>query len=115
MREILFGTQIRSTERRLEGLEARIETNYRELTEMVNQKTSSLADSFANQLASVRRELIEGVERLASEQTAQLRATQRTISDRLEKQWNDHSKDNQTRRRASCPVACPPERVKEAN
>lgn len=56
LREILYGNQARSTEKRLEGLEMRLDAVHHELSDAVSQRVGALADSSAAQLAAIRKE-----------------------------------------------------------
>lgn len=85
LRDILFGSQSRATEKRLTDLEFGLQASRRELAETLNDKAQGVAGAAASQLAETRKDMAERLERQNSEQSAQLRAAQKELSDRLDK------------------------------
>jgi hypothetical protein len=86
LREILYGTQARTTDKRLLDLEVRVETQRRELTESLLEKTNLLGESAGSQLASVRKDLSDRLDRQVTDQAAQLRMAQQNLNGRIDEQ-----------------------------
>ena len=86
LREILYGTQARTTDKRLLDLEVRVETQRRELTESLLEKTNLLGESAGSQLAAVRKDLSDRLERQITDQAAQLRMAQQNLNGRIDEQ-----------------------------
>ena len=91
LRDILFGSQSRTFEKRLGDLEAGLRTARQELTDQLNEKLNALADSNASQLAEVRREFGEKLEKQSTDQSSQLRAAQKELSERLDWQSTEQA------------------------
>lgn len=91
LRDILFGSQSRTFEKRLGDLEAGLRTARQELTDQLNEKLNALADSNASQLAEVRREFGEKLEKQSTDQSSQLRAAQKELSERLDRQSTEQA------------------------
>ena len=72
LREILYGNQARTTERRVTDLESQIETLRRTLTDTLQEKVDTLASSSTAQLSSTRIELTQRLEGQTNEQKAAL-------------------------------------------
>ncbi len=81
LRNILYGNQARATEQRLTDLEVRIETVQRDLSDDINQRAASLANSASTQLTDVQQKL-----------TDQLNQTAVDFNQRLDKQIKDIQK-----------------------
>ena len=86
LREILYGSQSRATDKRLIDLETRLETYRRELTEALHEKINLTGEAAGSQLATARKELSDRLERQTTDQAAQLRNAQQNLSGRIEEQ-----------------------------
>jgi hypothetical protein len=86
LRDILYGTQSRTTDKRLIDLDARVETLRRESTEALHEKFNTLAESSSGQLAAARKELADRIDRQVIEHAAQLRTAQQSLGGRLDEQ-----------------------------
>ncbi|MFO7684156.1 MAG: hypothetical protein R6X34_29345 [Chloroflexota bacterium] len=86
LRDILFGGQTRSTEKRINDLELRLETVQQELNELIERRVSSLDKSAGNQLAATRTDFVERLNMKTETQSQNLRAVQQELTDRLEKE-----------------------------
>ena len=73
LRDILYGGQARVTDKRLAELEMHLETIHRDLADTSNEKISELAETSSAQLAAVRKELTERLDKQAMDQSAHLR------------------------------------------
>jgi hypothetical protein len=91
LRDILFGSQTRSLDKRLGDLETRLETMRQELLNLFTEKIDALADSTSTQGAESRREFNSRLTSQAEEQSVHVRAVQKELSDRLDKQSNEQS------------------------
>lgn len=91
LRDILFGSQSRTFEKRLGDLETGVKTTRQELTDLLDTKISTLADSTSSQFSDVRREFNEKLDKLGIEQSSQLRTAQKDLSERLERQSTEQS------------------------
>jgi DNA anti-recombination protein RmuC len=89
LRDILFGGQTRSMEKRMTDLELRTEAIRQELVDLIAEKTESLDASASNQLAATRTDLLERLNMKTDAQSQNLRALQQELSDRLEQQGAD--------------------------
>ncbi len=85
LRDILFGSQTRSLDKRLGDLETRLETVRQETANLFTEKIDRLANSTSAQFAETRREFNSKFTSQAEEQSAQLRAVQKESSDSVEK------------------------------
>jgi hypothetical protein len=79
LRDILYGGQARVTDKRLAELEMHLETIRRDLADTSNEKISALAETSSAQLAAVRKELTERLDKQAMDQSAHLRTVQQTL------------------------------------
>lgn len=118
LRDILFGSQNRSTNKRLEDLEAKVDALHHDLTNLLYEKTTVLSETISTQITAVRKDLgdristqnetlnnqLRQVEQKLStrletqntEQTSQLRAAQRELTTQLAKQENEQTTQLQT-------------------
>lgn len=91
LRDILFGSQSRTIEKRLGDLESGLNTTRREMTDLLNEKLNVLSDSTATQFSDLRREFNEKLDKQGTDQSSQLRAVQKELSERLERQSAEQS------------------------
>lgn len=91
LRDILFGSQARTTERRLEELSSRLETWRYELTNLLSERVTTLNDSLSGQITAVRKDLTERLNKQTSDQMAQLRQLEQKLSGRLESQTTEQT------------------------
>lgn len=89
LRDILYGNQARSTDRRLSDAEGQIEALRRNLTDLLHEKVDTLEKSTSTQLSSTNSGLAKRLEGQSGEQTAALRMVQQTLSERLDQQELD--------------------------
>lgn len=91
LRDILFGSQSRTFEKRLGDLESGLKSTRQEMTDLLNEKLNALADSTSSQFSDVRREFNEKLDKQGMDQSSQLRAAQKDLSERLERQSAEQS------------------------
>jgi ribosome recycling factor len=91
LRDILFGSQSRTIEKRLADLEAGLQSSRRELTDLLNDKFNILTDSTSTQVNDTRREFAEKLEKQGTDQSSQLRSVQKELLDRLERQHTEQT------------------------
>jgi len=91
LRDILFGSQSRTYEKRLGDLETGLKTTRQEITDLISEKLNALADSTSSQFSDTRREFHDKLEKQGSDQSSQLRSAQKDLSERLERQSAEQS------------------------
>lgn len=91
LRDILFGSQSRTMEKRLGDLESDLKKARQEMTDLLNDKVSTLTDSTFTQFADTRREFNEKLDKQGTDQSSQLRGAQKDLSERLERQSAEQS------------------------
>jgi hypothetical protein len=91
LRDILFGSQSRTIEKRLADLEFGLQAARRELSDTFGDKLESASGTSASQLTETRTEFNRKLESLGSEQTAQLRSAQKDLAERLERQTSEQN------------------------
>ncbi|MCA9970483.1 MAG: hypothetical protein KC425_09725 [Anaerolineales bacterium] len=80
LRDILFGSQARSTDRRMTGLETTVAALRQELTQLVEQKVGALANNATSQVSTTNRELGDRLVQQAADQNSRLRAAQEALN-----------------------------------
>ena len=96
LRDILYGGQARTTDRRLTDVEGQIEALRRNLTDLLHEKVDTLESSTSTQLSSTHTELAKRLEGQSNEQSAALRMVQQALSERLDQQELDQVKELRT-------------------
>lgn len=91
LRDILFGSQSRTIEKRLADLETGLQTTRRELTERFTDGLQRTSETAAGQLTETRAEFNRKLESLGSEQATQLRVAQKDLAERIERQSTDQN------------------------
>jgi uncharacterized phage infection (PIP) family protein YhgE len=86
LRDILFGSQTRTTEKRLSDLETGLQAARRELSDALHDKIDAASGSSFTQLSEARNEFNRKLEAQGTDQVSQLRAVQKDLAERLEKQ-----------------------------
>jgi DNA repair exonuclease SbcCD ATPase subunit len=86
LRDILFGSQSRSMEKRLADLEAELHATRQQMTDLINDRVAALSEATSAQATETRREFNEKLTRQGSEHAAQLRLAQKDLSERLDRQ-----------------------------
>jgi hypothetical protein len=86
LREILYGSQARNTEKRLGDLEIRLEDTHRSLSDALNEKLQAVSDTASARLSDARQELGTRLDEQSASQSAQLRAVQKDLTERLDRQ-----------------------------
>jgi len=89
LRDILFGGQARSTEKRITDLELRIEVVRQELGDLIAQRVDGLDKTAGNQITSTRADFVERLNMSIEAQSQNLRATRRELADQIEQQNTD--------------------------
>lgn len=84
LRDILFGSQSRFTDKRLGDLETRLETARLALAQTMEERVNSLADHTASQAADQRRDLTARLDAQHADHTTLVRQTHKDLSDRLD-------------------------------
>lgn len=91
LRDILFGSQSRTLEKRLGDLETDLKSSRQEMDNRLRDQISALSDSTTTQFAETRREFNEKLEKQGAEQSTQLRVAQKDLTESLEKQSAEQS------------------------
>jgi hypothetical protein len=91
LRDILFGSQSRTIEKRLADLESGLKMTRQDMMDLVTDKLSALADSTSSQFAETRREFIEKLDKQGSDQATQTRSVQKELSERIDRQTADQA------------------------
>jgi uncharacterized phage infection (PIP) family protein YhgE len=91
LRDILFGSQSRTFEKRLSDLETGLQAARRELADTFHDKIEAASGAASTQLGDARTEFNRKLESQGAEQTTQLRAAQKDLADRIERQTTDQS------------------------
>lgn len=95
LRDILFGSQARSTDKQLTNLKADLNATQQDLKDEINQKFDTLAKNSHNETQAVRTELSERLTVLTNDQTSNLRSTKTELTQRIDQLAADQ--DNQLR------------------
>lgn len=99
LRDILFGGQARSTEKRMSDLELRVEAIRQDLSNQIEQKVGNLDQTAGNQLAATRTDFVERLNMKTEAQSNNLRAVQQELNDRIDGQNSDLSAQIRTTQR----------------
>ena len=91
LRDILFGSQSRTMEKRLGDLETDLKRSRQEMTDLLNDKISTLTDLTSTQFSDARREFNEKLDKQGTEQASQLRVSQKDLTERLERQSTEQA------------------------
>jgi hypothetical protein len=86
LRDILFGTQTRTIEKRLSDLEVGLPSARREISDTFSDKLEALSSFTSAQLSDARNEFNQKLETLGADQGAQLRARQKELIERFDHQ-----------------------------
>lgn len=89
LRDILFGSQSRTLDKRLADLEAELRKSRQELTDLVNDKVGALTETMNAQTADIRREFGEKLDKQEADHSAQVRTMQKDLTERLERQASE--------------------------
>ncbi len=89
LRDILFGGQARSTEKRMSDLELRVEAIRQDLSNQIEQKVGNLDQTAGSQLAATRTDFVERLNMKTEAQSNNLRAVQQELNDRIDGQNSD--------------------------
>jgi gas vesicle protein len=89
LRDILFGSQSRSTDKRLGDLETELKSARQEMADRLSDRVNALTESTSTQFTDTRREFNEKLDRQGMDQSSQLRNAQKDLSERLERQSTD--------------------------
>ena len=96
LRDILFGSQSRTLDKRLANLETDLRSSQDELTNLLHDQVGRLSEATSSQFADVRREFSSRLEKQGMDQSSQLRATQKDLSERLDRQSAEQTTQLQT-------------------
>lgn len=99
LREILYGSQARTTEKRITDLENRLIMLRQEMNDLLEKRFNSVAHDASSQVNSTNKELSERLTQVSTEQSAQLRGVQQTLENQLQKQETDLNTQIRTTRR----------------
>lgn len=91
LRDILFGSQSRTLEKRLSDLESGLRSLRQEMTNLLQDQVGALSESTSTQFTETRRDLNEKIDKQGMDQSAQLRAVQKELTEKLEKQSAEQS------------------------
>ncbi len=91
LRDILFGSQSRTLEKRLSDLESGLRATRQEMTDLLDVKLGALTESTSSQFSDTRRELHEKLDKQNTDHASQLRAAQKDLSERVERQSSEQS------------------------
>ena len=91
LRDILFGSQSRTLEKRLSDLETGLRSSRQEMTNLLQDQIGTLSESTSGQFVETRREFNEKLDKQGTDQSAQLRAAQKDLAERLDRQSVEQS------------------------
>lgn len=91
LRDILFGSQTRVLETRLNELEVNLEETRREMAVTLNEKIEALSGSSSVKLETTQHELSGKFDAQVADHAAKLRSVQKDLSDRLDKLSDDQA------------------------
>ncbi|GAB4538030.1 MAG: hypothetical protein Fur002_00830 [Anaerolineales bacterium] len=89
LRDILYGSHARSTDKRMSEMEMKIERFRSELSHALQTKVEDLASASSSQLTTTRKELSERLDRQSNEQATELRNAQQKLGERLDAQASE--------------------------
>ncbi len=96
LRDILFGSQSRTLEKRLSDLETGLRSSRQEVINLLQDQIGTLSESTSTQFVETRREFNEKFDKQGADQSAQLRAAQKDLSERLERQSTEQASQLQS-------------------
>jgi gas vesicle protein len=91
LRDILFGSQTRTFEKRLSDLETDFRSLRQEMTNLLQDQIGTLSESTNAQFVETRREFNEKLDKQGTDQSTQLRAAQKDLTERLDRQSVEQS------------------------
>ncbi len=91
LRDILFGTQTRGTEKRLEDLEIQLASLRRELTDLIHEQVKEVGNRSSSQTTAVHKELTERGSQTDKQHSSQLRQVEQKLTTQIEGQKADQS------------------------
>jgi DNA repair exonuclease SbcCD ATPase subunit len=91
LRDILFGSQSRTLEKRLSDLETGLRSLRQEMTNLVQDQIGTLSESTNAQFTETRRDFNEKLDKQGTDQSAQLRASQKDLTEKLDRQSAEQS------------------------
>lgn len=92
LRDILFGSQARSTDKQLTALKSDLNATQQDLKDEINQKFDTLAKNSHNETQAVRTELSERITVLTNDQTSDLRSAKTELTQRVDQLAADQDK-----------------------
>lgn len=96
LRDILFGSQSRTLEKRLSDLETGLKSLRQEMNNLLQDQIVALSESTSVQFVETRREFNEKLDKQGTDQSAQLRTAQKDLTERLDRQAVEQSAQLQT-------------------
>lgn len=99
LRDILYGQQARSSDRKFEEFEGRLSQTRQELTTIFTEKMEALSDTFEAKLNTLRKDITARLEQQAGDQKSQLQTTQNSLTGRIEEQRTEQSAQLRTAQR----------------
>ena len=91
LRDILFGSQSRTLEKRLGDLETGLRSLRQEMTNLLQDQIGTLSESTNGQFVETRREFNEKLDKQGTDQSVQLRAAQKDLTEKLDRQSAEQS------------------------
>ncbi len=95
LRDILFGSQARSTDKQITDLSSQIEALRRDLTDQLNEKFDTLANNAHDETQGVNKELSDRLTTINNTQINDLRSTKTELNQRIDTLGSDQ--ENQLR------------------
>lgn len=96
LRDILFGSQSRTLEKRLNDLETGLRTLRQEMTNLLQDQIGTLSETTSVQFVETRREFNEKLDKQGADQSAQLRLAQKDLTEKLDRQSVEQSSQLQS-------------------
>lgn len=91
LRDILFGSQSRTLEKRLSDLETGLRSLRQEMTNQLQDQIGTLSESTGAQFTESRRDFNEKLDKQGTDQSTQLRVAQKDLAERLDRQTAEQS------------------------
>ncbi len=99
LRDILYGSQARTTEKRLNALENRLSAIHQEMHDLLDKRFHTATETAANELNLTNRTLTDRLAQQSTDQSAQVRSVQQTLTEQLQAQENNLAAQIRTNRR----------------
>lgn len=99
LRDILYGNQVRTTEKRISDLETRLASLRQEMHDLIERNFTSLSTDASSQVQETNRTLGDRLTQQSSEQATQLRTVQHDLTGQIQAQHTELTSQIRTNRR----------------